>query len=288
MYRDDPEDSIQDEFESLVFKGHPMGMNILGTEATVSVFTTKDFRSFVGEHIDTRKVVFGFVGNINEHEVATLSKRFLEPIRSKRSTRRRKQFDSYKAKEPVLHRQVKQSRCVIGRDALPIRHQDRIPFYMLTNFLGGPGLNSRLNYLLREKRGMVYSVDAQYVPFSDTGLFGIYFGTEPRQLTKCINIIEGELSRIADEGVGSRQLISLKEQIKGHMALSEESNLSLLLMMGRSLLDFGKVPALEEVYSRVEDTTSEKLQRLARKYFRKGDLSYLIMEPGSNGHSTMN
>ena len=135
---------------------------------------------------------------------------------------------------------------------------------------------------------MVYSVDAQYVPFSDTGLFGIYFGTEPRQLTKCINIIEAELSRIADEGVGSRQLISLKGQIKGHMALSEESNLSLLLMMGRSLLDFGKVPLLEEVYSRVEDTTGEKLQQLARKFFRKGDLSYLIMEPESNGHSTSN
>jgi predicted Zn-dependent peptidase len=287
MYRDDPEDSIQDEFESVVFRNHPMGMNILGTEETVRSFHRKDFTSFIHQHLDTKRIAFACVGNLSHKEVQSLSAKFFERVRSRRRAVKRKGFRTYQSNEKILHREVKQARCVIGRDAYPIGHKDRIPYYMLVNYLGGPGLNSRLNYLLREKRGMVYSVDAQYIPYSDTGLFGIYFGTEPKQLNRCIQIIEKELVRMADEGIGVRHLNALKEQLKGHMALSEENNLSLLLMVGRSLLDFGRVPSLEEVYQKIDDTTAVQMQNLARVQFKPGDLSYLIMEPlnGSNDRS---
>jgi len=289
MYRDDPDDSLQDEFEGVVFNGHPMGMNILGTEDTVRSFDRTDFTSFVQKHLDTKRIAFACVGNLSEAEVQELTKRFFEKQRVRKRSLKRKAFTKYRSSERILHRDVQQARCAIGRDAYPISHKDRIPFFMLANYLGGPGLNSRLNYLLREKRGMVYSVDAQYVPYSDTGLFGIYFGTEPKQLSRCLSIIEKELARIADDGIGSRHMNALKEQIKGHMALSEENNLSLLLMMGRSLLDFGRVATLEEVYQTINDTNAGHLQRIAKKQFRTGELSYLIMEPGNgNGASRDN
>ncbi len=96
----------------------------------------------------------------------------------------------------MLHRTVKQAKCAMGRDAYPMKHADRIPLYMLVNMLGGPGMNSQLNLALRERYGFVYSVDAHYIPYTDTGMFVVFFGTEPKQLDKCITLVKREL----DEG----------------------------------------------------------------------------------------
>lgn len=146
-------------------------------------------------------------------------------------------------------------------------------------------MNSRLNMVLREKYGYVYSIDAHYVPYSDTGLFAITFGTEPNQLNKCIRLVNRELKRVADTPLGKRQLAALKEQIKGQLALSEENNLSLMLMMGRSILDFGRVPPLSEVYHKIDEITALELQDLAQEVFVPEKLSYLVMEPSGNGAS---
>lgn len=279
MYRDDPDDSLQDEFDSTIFHDHSMGMNILGNEETVLSFKRKDFTSFIADNLNTHKVVFVCVGNVSLDDVERLSKKYLEKVAEKISLFKRKKFVGYKPREIILHRRVSQARCAIGRDAYPVKHKNRIIFSMLVNYLGGPGLNSRLNYLLREKRGMVYSADAHYTSYSDTGMFSIFFGTEPRQLSKCISIIENELDRLGEIPIGVRQLSALKEQLKGHLALSEENNLSLALMMGRSVLDFGRVPSLKEVYERIDSTDSTMLRDTAQHIFRKNKLSYLIMEP---------
>src|SRR5690606_10355220 len=136
----------------------------------------------------------------------------------------RKGFMSYRPRESGLRRPVKQARCAIGREVFSLHHPKRIPFHVLTNPIGGVGMNSRLNIVWREKYGYVYSIDAHYVPYSDTGLFAITFGTEPNQLNKCIRLVNRELKRVADTPLGKRQLAALKEQIKGQLALSEENN----------------------------------------------------------------
>lgn len=282
MYRDDPEDSLQDEFESVVFRGHPMGMNILGTEETVGAFSRKDFISFVSNNLDTHRIVFACAGNVSADEVEAMSKKYLEPIREKTSKRVRKKFVGYKAREIVMQRNVKQARCGIGREAFSLKNKSRIPFFMLVNYLGGPGLNSRLNYLLREKRGLVYSADAHFAAYSDTGLFSIYFGTEPRQLAKCMTIIDTEMQRLCDTAIGIRQLAALKEQLKGQMALGEESNLSHAMMMGRSILDFGRVASLKEVQEKLDAVDASALLHIAQQMFVRKNLCSLIMEPTKN------
>lgn len=136
--------------------------------------------------------------------------------------------------------------------------------------------------VLREKYGYVYSIEAHYIPYSDTGLFAITFGTEPNQLDKCIRLVNRELKRVADVPLGKRQLANLKEQIKGQLALSEENNLSLMLMMGRSILDFDRVPSLSEIYHKIDGITALSLQELAQEVFVPDRLSYLVMEPSGN------
>jgi predicted Zn-dependent peptidase len=291
MYLDSPDESLQDEFETVVYGSHPMGMNILGKPQTVKSFRKRDFVSFVKNQISTDKIVFSCVGNISADEVERVVKNFLEPIPKQKATVKRKKITVYRPDEVTLKRTVKQAKCAIGRDAYPLNHPNRIPLFLLVNILGGPGMNSRLNLALREKHGFVYSIDAHYIPYTDTGMFAVFFGTEPRQLERCITLIKKELNKFTDKPLTARQLASAKEQIKGQLAMSEEHNLSLMLMMGRSVIDMGRVPSLDEIYNTIDETTSAKLLKIANEIFDERSLSYLVMEPEvkvrTNGHAVL-
>ena len=283
MYHDSPDDSLQDEFEAIVYKNHPMGMNILGKPETVNSFRKRDFLSFFKNNLSTNKIVFSCVGNISLDEVERMARRYFEGITSRKASVRRKKFKLYNAQDQILRRTVKQAKCAIGRDAYPYTNENRIPFYILVNMLGGPGMNSRLNLALREKYGFVYSIDAHYIPYTDTGLFAVFFGTEPKQLNRCISLVKKELNRFCEKPLTNRQLDSAKEQMKGQLAMAEENNLSLMLMMGRSVLDVGSVPSLEDIYHQIDEADALKLRDIAQEIFDESKLSYLIMEPETNG-----
>jgi predicted Zn-dependent peptidase len=278
MYLDNPDDSLHDEFEAMIYKDHPMGMNILGRTETIKSFKRKDFLSFFKNHVDTQRIVFSCVGNIPVEEVERLA---LQHFQVKRTVRKldRKKSRKYQAREKELVRPVKQAKCAIGRDAYPILHQNRIPFFMLVNMLGGPGMNSRLNLSLREKYGFVYSIDAHYISYSDTGMFAVFFGTDPIQLEKAIALVQKELNKFCEKALSPRQLLAAKEQIKGQLAMSEENNLSHMMMMGRSILSRGTVPSLEEIFQQIQDTDAGKLQTIAQEMFNPEKLSYLKMLP---------
>jgi predicted Zn-dependent peptidase len=279
MYYDSPDEALQDEFEAVVYKNHPMGMNILGSVDTVNSFRKKDFVTFFKNHIDTKRIVFSCVGNVSLEVVERLARKYLDGFHAQHANGKRKKFATYKPREEILRRTVKQAKCAIGRDAYPIHHEDRIPLYLLVNILGGPGMNSRLNLSLREKYGFVYSVDAHYIPYSDTGMFAVFFGTEPKQLEKCIGLVRKELDKFCQKPLSARQLKEAKEQIKGQMAMSEENNLSLMLMMGRSVLLYNRVPKLEEIFEKIDNLTASRLQGVAEDIFDEKKLTYLTMIP---------
>ncbi|MDZ7650385.1 MAG: pitrilysin family protein [Cytophagales bacterium] len=279
MYHDDPEDSLQDEFDAVLFTDHPLGMNILGTDKTVNSFRRRDFRSFVKEHLDTRKIVFSVVGNLSMERVVQLAEKHLGHVPAHTSQKKRRKFSGYTPKRIILKRPVKQARCAMGRPAYPFSNEKRSSFYMLTSILGGSGMNSRLNMALREKHGFVYSIGAQYVPFTDTGLFVISFGTEPSQMKKGVALVKQELKKLCDEPLGVKQLASSKEQILGQIAMAEENNISFMIMMARNLLDQGRVTSLEEIFERVKGTSAKTLQELANEMFSERKMSYLMMEP---------
>jgi len=281
MYFDTPDDSLQDEFEAVIYKNHPLGMNILGRPETIQTLKRKDFLSFFKNHIDTSRIVFSCVGNLDEASVERLARKYLETGKAVRKEKRKK-AGVYKPREKELIRPVKQARCAIGRDAYPSSHENRIPFFMLVNLLGGPGMNSRLNLSLREKYGFVYSIDAHYSSYADTGMFAVFFGTEPKQLERCIDLIHKELIRFIEKPLTTRQLNATKEQLKGQLAMSEENNLSHMMMMGRSILDRGRVPSLEEIFGTIQETGSQKLLSIAQEMFDPGKLSYLKIVPGKN------
>lgn len=279
MYHDDPDDSLQDEFDAVVFGKHPLGMNILGRQETVHKFRRRDFTAFVKTHMDTSRIVFSCVGNVPAEEVIRLAEKYLGKIPPKKARQHRTKFLGYKPRIVELKRPVKQARCAIGRPAYSIRDSKRGAFYMLTNILGGQGMNSRLNMALREKYGFVYSIGANYVPFTDTGLFAISFGTEPSQLERSIELVNQEMAKLREEPLGKKQLAAAKEQMLGQLAMAAESHISFMMQMARNLLDTGQVTSLDEIFNRIQNTSAEQLQEVAIEIFKESRMSYLTMVP---------
>ncbi|MEM6522905.1 MAG: pitrilysin family protein [Bacteroidota bacterium] len=279
MYHDTPDDAIQDEFDSVIYGNHPLGMNILGTAKSVRSFTREDFKRFIDEHLNTERIVFCSVGNVPFKKVKRLAAKYLSGIPKLSAQVSRVPFESYQPYAKEVTRSLTQSHCAIGRDSYSLIDDKRIPFFMLSNLLGGPGMNSRLNLALREKYGFVYSVDASYHAYTDTGLFAIFFGTEHKQLKKSIQLVKKELKNLREKQLGTIQLHSVKEQLMGQLAMAEENNTSLMLMMGKSLLDLGRIDSLEHVFSTIKSTTSAELRDLANEMFVEEELSVLTYKP---------
>lgn len=279
MYYDNPEDAIQDDFESLIFPNHPLGYNILGTQESVKSFVRNDFKNFIGENINTEKIIFSCVGALPFEKAMKIAGKYLNDIPSLSAVKQRKPLSPYKAQIREVRRPLTQAQCAIGRTAYSVHDPKRFVFFTLINILGGPGLNSRLNLELREKYGYVYSIDANYSAFTDSGLFSIYFGTDPNQLDRSIRLAIKELKKLRDSYLGSLQLHRAKEQIMGQMAMSEENYTSLMLMLGKSLLDLGRVIPLEEIFDSIRSISSSDLIETANEMFDPDNLSYLTFVP---------
>ncbi len=282
MYEDNPDESLQDEFERVVFGSHPLGMNILGSRKSLATIRSEHFRRFFSQYIDTHEIVVSVAGDIPLEKAIKLAEKYLGELRSQRRTSPRKRFSGYKPRQVTQQRSVKQARCARGHLAVPWKDARRTPFFLLVNLLGGPAMNSRLSMALREKHGYVYSIDAHYVPLTDAGMFVVFFGTEPSKLDQCLRLIHLELAKLVDKPLTARQLAQAREQVKGQLALSEENHQSSMMMMGRSLLDLGKVPTLEEVFDNLATITASHMQELAAQVFAPDRLSLLAMVPGTN------
>lgn len=279
MYYDSPEDAIQDDFDALVFPGHSLGYNILGTPDTVKGFGREDLKAFIGEHLDTERIIVSSVSRLPFAKVVRMAEKCLSVLPFKKTNRLRSAPTLYKPVREEVRRQLTQAQCAMGRPAYALPDERRLPFFMLVNLLGGPGMNSRFNMALRERYGFVYSIEASYTAYLDTGYLGIYFGTEQKQLNRSISLIHKELKRLREQPLTTMQLHHTKVQLMGQMAMSEESNLSFMLMMAKSLLDIGRVETLPELFKEIQAVTSSQLQDLASEMFDESRFSYLTFLP---------
>lgn len=279
MYYDSPEDAIQDDFDEIVFADHQLGKNTLGNQESVSRFSRQDLLDFIAENLDTERVIFSSIGNIPFKKVIQYVEKFLKDIPAKSSNLVRVAPLNYQPQNISITRSITQAHVAIGRNAYALADDKRLPFFMLVNLLGGFGMNSRLNLAVRERNGLVYAIDAGYTPFIDTGYWGIYFATEVKRLSKVNALILKELKKLREVSLTSTQLINTKEQLMGQMAMSEEGNMSFMLMMAKSLLDINRIDSLDELFVQIKAVSATQLQDLANEMFQEQDLSYLTFLP---------
>jgi predicted Zn-dependent peptidase len=275
MYVDTPEDAIQDDFDEVIFGDHALGKNILGTTETVSRFKQEDFFSFLSRNLNTEKVILSTVGNFPLKKVVKMAEKYLGQVPHTVPERTRSIFDTSNTLVKELKKPISQSHAAIGCTSFGLKSEHRIPFFVLVNILGGPGMNSRLNLSLREKHGFVYGIDAGYTPYIDTGIFSIFFATDPKNLKKSYQLIQREMTLLKAKPLGNMQMHKAKQQIKGQLAMSEENNNALMLMMAKSLLDLDKVPDINELFVAIDQLSATDLQEMAIQCFDWDKMSRL-------------
>jgi predicted Zn-dependent peptidase len=275
-YKDSPSELIFDDFEELVYPDHPFGRNILGTKKHLKRFTRNDIINFMERNYNTDQMVFCSMGNIPFKRVIRLAERYFGSIPSNfRKNTRIPIVDS-----PPIYKEVGKStyqkHCMVGCRAYDLKHPKRIGMYLLNNILGGPGQNSRLNLALRERSGYAYNVESSYSPYSDTGLFSIYFGTDKANFQKSLDLLYYELNSIRTVKLGVQQLGKAKRQLMGQLAIALENSESLMLNVARSYMFFNTFDGLDDVYSKIESISAMELMDIANEILVPENLSTLI------------
>jgi len=275
-YRDSPSELIFDEFEELLFDGNPIARNILGSAEKLKGYTEKDIRDFIHRNYATDQMVVSSVGNIEFKRLVRLFEKHFGAYAMKRLAMRSQVSYHYAPVYRKLDRNTFQAHCIIGNLAYPFNHEKRLALYLLNNYLGGPGMNSRLNMALRERRGYAYTIDSLYTAYCDTGNVTVYFGTDKSLVDKCIGIILKEIQQLRLRPLSQFQLRKAKRQVMGQIAISSENNENHMLSMGKSLLIFDRIESLAEIEQKVEALAASELLEVANELFDPDQLSYLI------------
>ncbi len=275
-YKDSPSEYIFDEFEELVFQQHPIGKNILGTKKKLKRFNREMVLDFIRNNYHTDQMVICSVGNISFQSLVKKVEKYYGNIPENIRTKKRQPFVSYTPQQITLNKATHQSHCIIGNVAYDYRAKLKPAFTLLTNILGGPGLNSRLNLGIREKYGFAYNLEAHYTPYTDTGIFLIYLGTAFESTDKSIELVHKELQKLREKKLGVIQLSTAKKQFIGQVAITYDSNLNEMLSIGKSFLHYNKVDSIEELNKKVEKITATDIIESANEIFNPDFLSRLV------------
>jgi len=280
-YEDTPSEQILDDFEGQVFSRHGLGNPVLGTIESVNSIGRSDIFEFIQSNYAEGKIVLSVVSDLSFVEIKKLAERYFSINRKAAHKQHKSNFKNYRQADKTIIKPISQCHAVVGNIAYSYRHPMRFTFALLNNILGGPGMNSRLNLNIREKYGFTYQVESNYTPYSDTGIFYIYFATDRRNVDRTVTLVHRELARLKDNRINEIQLKHYKEQLIGQLAMSYENKAGLALSAAKNLLCFDKIDTPEQVNKYIETVTSRQLREAANEIFETGSLSSLFFHPAA-------
>ena len=291
-YNDSPAELIYDEFENIIFKGSPLGHNILGTAEQVRSFKTEDALRFTRKLYRPDNAIFFAYGDIDFKKlVRLLKKSFLSEERRVKSEKfnspeAQTQFNiqhstfntqhSFEGQTIVMQKNTHQAHVMIGTRAYDVNDSRRMPLYLLNNMLGGPGMNAKLNLALREHNGLVYTVESTMAAYGDTGIWSIYFGCDEHDVKRCLRLVRKELDKFMLKPLSEAQLKAAKKQIKGQIGVACDNRENFALDFGKSFLHYGWEKNVDRLYEQVDEITAEQIQAVAQELFDKDRLTTLI------------
>jgi len=221
-------------------------------------------------------MVFFVLGDLNFNQLIRLGEKYLKTENSIKDPILRTSPTFYQPVRKEIDKNTHQVHFMMGNRCYDLYHPDRLGMYLLNNILGGPGMNSLLNLSLREKHGLVYNVESNYQPFTDTGMWSVYFGCDTENAARCEQLVLAELQKLCDQPLSENALKKYKLQLMGQMAISSEQKENFALSLGKSYMRYGKIEDMETVKKRIEAITAEKLQAIAVEMFDPKDISVLI------------
>jgi predicted Zn-dependent peptidase len=275
-YKDNPAEWIHDEFDELIFTDHPLGRNILGTQKKLKAYSRNDVLAFRDANYLASRVVITSVANISLNKAIAVAEKYFSDVADDHSNIQRQPFSGYSPVNVTRRFSRHQAHVVIGNTACNASDERRFAMALLNNILGGPAMNSRLNIALRERNGIAYNLESNYQPFSDTGLFSIYCGTDDVLMPRAIELIHKELKKLRDVSLTPIGMNTARRQLKGQLAISLESHQNEMLSMGKNILVYGKIDPVEEIYRKIDNISAPNLQEMANEVFDPSHLSSLI------------
>jgi predicted Zn-dependent peptidase len=278
-YVDQPEEAIQDDFEELLFKGHPIGRNILGTPESVGRLGREDIQQFLSANYNTGQMIFAVFGNYAFNRVIKLGEKYFGTVTANNSVKHRVVPGTPAPGSTISAKQITQTHCMIGAQAYASSHSHKNGLLLLNNYLGGMGMSSRLNLEIREKHGIAYTIESNYTPLSDTGIFSIYFGTDSEKAEKATKLIYKELKKLRENKFGTVQLHQAKQKFIGQIALAEENRMGLIISMAKSLLDFNYIDTLQQIFDKLNAVTAEQLLEISNEILDIDRMTTLVFEP---------
>ena len=290
-YNDSPAELIYDEFENIIFKGSPLGHNILGTAEQVRSFKTEDALRFTRKLYRPDNAIFFAYGDIDFKKLVRLLQRALADDESVVNLAEEKSVSSVKSVGPknypsvgdgiagqtiVMQKNTHQAHVMIGTHAYDVNDSRRMPLYLLNNMLGGPGMNAKLNLALREHNGLVYTVESTMAAYGDTGIWSIYFGCDEHDVKRCLRLVRKELDKFMQKPLSEAQLKTAKKQIKGQIGVACDNRENFALDFGKSFLHYGWEKNVDRLYEQVDEITAEQIQAVAQELFDRDRLTTLI------------
>ena len=280
-YNDSPSELIYDDFENMIFEGSSLAMPILGTKKTLKHISKSPDHplNWMKQHYRPERMVLFVQGNVTTKQVIAAAEKELVSFASSSSSSSVSSPSSLSAsKERVYKRHTHQTHIMLGSNSYPIGHPKQLTMFLLNNILGGGSMSSRLYLSLREKHGLVYNIDSQAVPLSDTGYWNIYLACEPQHKNQCLELVQKELHNLRDVKLTSAQLQRALRQLQGQLAISAENQENNALAMAKQMLYHHRAPQWQETFAKVQKITPEQLQDVANEVFDTNKIATLLYD----------
>ena len=294
---DSPSELIYDEFENLIFKGHPLGHAILGTTENVRTFNAETVRRFTRTYYRPDNAIFVVYGDVpfskvvkNLCRIHNTAPACTDPSQAAdaqthaddmgvTSSGISKPFSSEAHGETIImNRQTHQTHVMLGSRAYDIHNSKRMGLYLLNNMLGGPGMNARLNLILRERHGLVYTVESTMVSYGDAGLWCTYFGCDPHDLKRCLRLVRKELDNFIRQPITPTRLHAAKKQLKGQIGVACDNRENFALDFGKSFLHYGWEKDINALYKDIDRITAQDIHEVATEIFAPERMTTLIYQ----------
>ena len=283
-YNDSPAELIYDEFENILFEGHPLGHNILGNAEQLRTYTTDDALRFVQRNYRPDNAVFFVYGDVDFKRLCKRLEFTGDGLLFTGDYPADSDILSVNCKPSIVNQVIirnlntHQAHVMTGCRAYAYNDPRRMTLYLLNNILGGPGMNARLNLSLRERHGLVYTVESSMASYGDCGVWCVYFGCDHHDIRQCLRLVRHELDRMMQKPLSNTQLTAAKRQLKGQIAIACDNREQFALDFGRSYLHHGHERNLEQLYQRIDAITAEEIQKVANELFATDVLTTLIFQ----------
>lgn len=276
-YRDTPSDAVFDDFEDQVFAGSPVGHNILGTPESVRHLGSTDCRSFLDRFYTAGNIVAFYSGPQSQGRIAALVEKHFAPLAAGTGCQRRRDNIFVPSNNTVRLDGLHQSHAALGIPVASVFSDARFADFLFANLIGGPGMNSLLNVELRERRGLVYNVEANSSHFSSGGLLTVYFGCDADDTDRCLQICRDTMRRLADMADASlaRNLAKAKRQYLGQLAVGSENRENRIMSIARELLYKNELSPEGYVRNTIEAVQPADIKVLATQLANPSTLIYL-------------